>query len=60
METQLIEIRGKIAKKKKDQLRIKLKKFVVNDHFEKDVELWGCNWLKLELKLKRFKSLMTN
>jgi hypothetical protein len=33
----LVQIRGKIARKSKfwGQLRVKLKKFTVNDHFEK-------------------------
>jgi hypothetical protein len=28
------------------QLRARLKKFTVNDHFAKDTELWEPNWLK--------------
>jgi len=53
-------MRGKIARKSKflGQLRAKLKKFIGNDHFVKDVELWGPNCLKSGVKLKRIKSLM--
>ena len=36
---------GIIARKSKlwGQLRVKLKKLAVNDHFAKDTELWGLN-----------------
>jgi hypothetical protein len=38
------------------QLMAKLKKFTVKDHFAKDVKLWGPNWLKSGVKLKRIKN----
>jgi hypothetical protein len=58
----LVQIRGKIARKSKflGQLGVKLKKFKVNDHFAKGIKLCGPNWLKLGVKLKRFKKLMVN
>jgi hypothetical protein len=33
-------------------------KFVANDHFENGVELWGPNWMKSGVKLKRIEILM--
>jgi hypothetical protein len=33
-------------------------KFIANDHFENGVELWGPNWMKSGVKLKRIESLM--
>jgi hypothetical protein len=53
---------GKIARKLKfwDQLRAKLKKFATKNHFAKGAKLWELNQLKLEVKLKKFKSLMVN
>jgi hypothetical protein len=58
----LVEIRGKIARKLNfwDQLRAKLKKFATKNYFAKGVKLWEPNQLKLEVKLKKFKSLMVN
>jgi hypothetical protein len=58
----LIEIRGKIRRKSKfwGQLKAKLKQFAAKDHFGKGVKLWGPNWLKSGVKLKKFKSLMAN
>jgi hypothetical protein len=45
LPSQLIEIKGKIAVKSKfwGQLRVKLKKFTANNHFAKNIELWGLN-----------------
>jgi hypothetical protein len=50
-KSQLVQIRGKIATKSKfwDQLRAKLKKFAVNDHFKKapnsgDKFEWNQGW----------------
>jgi len=50
----LIEIRGKLARKSKfwGQLRAKLKKITVNDHFAKNIELWR---LKSGVKLQKIK-----
>jgi hypothetical protein len=58
----LIEIKGKIARKSKfvGQLWAKLKKFEANDHFGKGIKLYGPNWLKSKVKLKRIKILMVN
>jgi hypothetical protein len=58
----LIEIGGKIQRKSTfwDQLRAKLKQFATKDHFGKGVKLWGPNWLKSWVKLKKFKSLIAN
>jgi hypothetical protein len=42
------------------QLRVKLKKFTVKDHFAKDAEIWQPNQLKSRVKLKKIKSLMIN
>ena len=58
LQSQLVKIRGKIARKSMfwGQLMDKLKKFIVNDHFEKksnykDSIDWnqGWNWRKLKV-----------
>jgi len=58
----LVEIRGKIERKIKvyGQLVVKLKKFAAKNLFEKSVEVWGQNWMKSGVKLKRIESLMVN
>jgi hypothetical protein len=62
LQSQLVQIRDQNVRKSKflGQLMAKLKKFTANDHFAKDVKLWGPNWLKSGVKLKRIKSLMVN
>jgi len=58
----LVEIRCKIARKLEvyDQSGAKLKKFTAKKLFERGVELWGLNWSKSGVKLKRFESLIVN
>jgi len=58
----LIQIKGKIKRKSKvwGQLKAKLKKFTVKDHFAIGVKPWKFSWLKLGVKLKKIKSLMAN
>jgi len=53
---------GKIASQLKfwGQLGVKLKKFAAKDKFKKGDKLWGPNWLKSEVKLKKIESLMVN
>ena len=45
LQSQLVQIRDQNVKKSKflGQLMAKLKKFTTNDHFAKDVKLWGPN-----------------
>jgi hypothetical protein len=45
LQSQLVQIRDQNVKKSKflGQLMAKLKKFTANDHFAKDVKLWGPN-----------------
>jgi hypothetical protein len=45
LQSQLVQIRDQNVKKSKflGQLMAKLKKFTTNDHFTKDVKLWGPN-----------------
>ena len=44
----------------KGQLRAKSKKFTAKNHFAKGSKLWGPNWLKSRVKLKKFESIMVN
>jgi len=48
-----MEIKGKLTRKLKllSQLGVKLNIFAANDHFVRDVKLWGFNWLKPGMKL---------
>jgi hypothetical protein len=49
LQSQLVQIRGKIARKSKfwGQLRVKLKKFTVKDHFEKKYRTLKTQWSQL-------------
>jgi len=49
-------IRGNFKKIKslKSQLRIELKKFEINDYFENNAEIQGCNCIDQGLKLKKW------
>jgi len=57
LQSQLIQIRDQNVRKSNflGQLMAKLKKFTIKDHFAKDIKLWGPNWLKSGVKLKRIK-----
>jgi len=52
-----LKLEGKIARKLEflGQLGVKLKKFAVNDVSVKSTKLWGLNWQKPGVKLKKFK-----